>query len=118
MDPNYYHYNVYFQDYSNKYTRISHNYEQFQALGNHHAESSDPYTRRNIPCERQVAEQQLLEGYFGNENNPPKYPERNLRRRYCMSTKLFKEIVNDITNYNVEPLPEYLKKIIRCYWSF
>ncbi|GJR41784.1 hypothetical protein Tco_1309887 [Tanacetum coccineum] len=88
--------------------------EQYQALDYQEVESSSPMDLGDldlynlyIPCEREDAEQWLLDDYFGNENNPPRYLERNFRRMYHMSSKLLKEIVNDITNYNVQPLPGY-----------
>ncbi|GJZ79492.1 hypothetical protein Tco_0644329 [Tanacetum coccineum] len=57
------------------------------------APNSGRATRRYIPREREVAEEKLKREYF--------------RRRYRMSFTLFKQIVNDITNYNVHPLPDY-----------
>ncbi|GJW71613.1 ALP1-like protein isoform X1 [Tanacetum coccineum] len=39
-------------------------------------------THAYIPREREEAEQNLLEDYFGNDENPPKYLEENFRRRY------------------------------------
>nr|GEU95659.1 hypothetical protein [Tanacetum cinerariifolium] len=42
MNPNYNHYDVCFQDDISKHTRTFQAYEQFQALGNHQAESSGP----------------------------------------------------------------------------
>ncbi|GKA42208.1 zinc finger, CCHC-type containing protein [Tanacetum coccineum] len=39
------------------------------------------YRREYIPRDREVAEQRLLKDYFGDENNPPKYPEKNFGRR-------------------------------------
>nr|GEW67337.1 hypothetical protein [Tanacetum cinerariifolium] len=34
-----------------------------------------------IPCNREVAEQRLLDDYFGDDETPPKYPKQNFRRR-------------------------------------
>lgn len=116
---NYDHYDIYFQGELEWYMRGFEAYEQFLALCNPEAGSSSSgrNTRTYIPREREEAEERLLEDYFGDENNPPKYSERNFRRRYRMSSRLFKQIVNDITNYNADPLPEYFhffKKRIDC----
>ncbi|GKD91139.1 hypothetical protein Tco_1366646, partial [Tanacetum coccineum] len=57
-------------------------YEQFQGMTNQEAEGSGiKRTRTYIPCDREKAEQRLLEDYFGNDDTPPKYPEENFRRR-------------------------------------
>nr|GEX37034.1 hypothetical protein [Tanacetum cinerariifolium] len=64
-------------------------------------------TRTYIPRDREEAEQRLLEDYFGNDDTPSKYSEENFRRRYRMSSTLFAKIVNDITGYDAQPLPEY-----------
>ncbi|GKD04563.1 hypothetical protein Tco_1179537 [Tanacetum coccineum] len=53
------------------------------------------------------AEQRLIEDYFSDDETPPKYTEENFRRRYRMSSTLFAKIINDITNYDAQPLPEY-----------
>ncbi|GKA95269.1 hypothetical protein Tco_0817307, partial [Tanacetum coccineum] len=63
-------------------------------------------TRAYIPREREEAEQRLLNDYFGDDETPPKYPKENFRRRYRMSSTLFAQIVNDITSYDVQPLPD------------
>ncbi|GKB24806.1 ALP1-like protein isoform X1 [Tanacetum coccineum] len=64
-------------------------------------------TRTYILRDREEAEQRLLEDYFSNNDTPPKDPEENFRRRYRMSSTLFAKIVNDITSYDAQPLPEY-----------
>nr|GEU94750.1 hypothetical protein [Tanacetum cinerariifolium] len=64
-------------------------------------------TQTYIPRDREEAEQRLLEDYFGNDDTPPKYPNENFRRRYRISSTLFAKIVNDITSYDAQPLPEY-----------
>nr|GEY01378.1 RNA-directed DNA polymerase, eukaryota [Tanacetum cinerariifolium] len=66
-------------------------------------------TRTYIPSDREETEQCLLENYFGNDDTPPKYPEENFRRMYRMSSTLFAKIVNDITSYDAQPLPEYFR---------
>ena len=77
MHPNNYdHYDRYFQDYPDRYMMYFQAYEQFQALCNQKAKNSGPRTRTSIPCEQEVAEQRLSDDYFGEENNPPKCPER------------------------------------------
>ncbi|GJY79371.1 zinc finger, CCHC-type containing protein [Tanacetum coccineum] len=63
-------------------------YEQFLTLNNQEAKGSgsgsDPKKKRTyIPCEREEAEQRLLDDYFGEEDTPPKYMEENFRRRNC-----------------------------------
>nr|GEW32953.1 hypothetical protein [Tanacetum cinerariifolium]GEW40132.1 hypothetical protein [Tanacetum cinerariifolium]GEW40135.1 hypothetical protein [Tanacetum cinerariifolium] len=114
MDPNnhydydtYNHYDVYFQS---DYDRFTRDYEHFVALCQQEAggSSSAPKRRRTyIPCEREYAEQRLLEDYFGNDEFEPKYPEEKFRRMYRMSSTLFNKIVNNILSYDVEPIPEY-----------
>nr|GEX55181.1 hypothetical protein [Tanacetum cinerariifolium] len=64
-------------------------------------------TRAYIPRERGEAEQRLLGDYFGDDETPPKYPKENFRRRYRMSSTLCAQIVDDITSYDAQPLPEY-----------
>ncbi|GKD17455.1 hypothetical protein Tco_1206613 [Tanacetum coccineum] len=103
-------YDLYFQDDAERYRRTYEAYEQFQAMTNQEAEGSGSgikRTRTYIPRDREEAEQHLLEGYFGNDDTPPKYPEENFRRRCRMSSTLFAKIVNCITSYDAEPLPEY-----------
>ncbi|GJU43485.1 ALP1-like protein isoform X1 [Tanacetum coccineum] len=103
-------YDLYFQDDAERYRRAYEAYEQFQGMTNQEAEGSGSgikRTRTYIPRDREEAEQRLLEDYFGNDDTPPKYPEENFRRRYRMSSTLFAKIVNDITSYDAQPLPEY-----------
>ncbi|GJT27095.1 reverse transcriptase domain-containing protein [Tanacetum coccineum] len=93
-----------------RYTRNYEAYEQFLAMTNQEARGSGSgikRTRTYIPCEREEAEQRLLDDYFGNDDTPPKYPEDNFRRKYRMSSTLFAKIVNDITSYDAQPLLEY-----------
>ncbi|GJR25127.1 RNA-directed DNA polymerase, eukaryota [Tanacetum coccineum] len=87
-------------------------YEQFLAMSNQEAGGSGSGIKRTcayILREREEAEQRLLDDYFGDDETPPKYPEENFRRRYRMSSTLFAKIVNDITSYDAEPLPEYFR---------
>ncbi|GKB65167.1 RNA-directed DNA polymerase, eukaryota [Tanacetum coccineum] len=56
--------------------------------------------------DREEPEQCLIDDYFGDDETPLKYSEENFRRMYRMSSILFAKIVNDITNYDVEPLPK------------
>ncbi|GJV44494.1 RNA-directed DNA polymerase, eukaryota [Tanacetum coccineum] len=69
--------------------------------------SAPKRTRTYIPCEREEAEQRLIDDYFSDDETLPKYPEENFRRRYRMSSILFNKIVNDILSYDAQPLPEY-----------
>lgn len=55
--------------------------------------SNEKRTRAYIPREREDAEQRLMEDYFGDDENDPKYPEDNFRRRYRMSSRLFNRIL-------------------------
>ncbi|GJS47113.1 ALP1-like protein [Tanacetum coccineum] len=48
------------------------------------------HSRHPIHCEYDAVEERLMRDYFGDH---PKYPEWKFRRRYCMSRKLFLEIV-------------------------
>ncbi|GJT37960.1 hypothetical protein Tco_0937825 [Tanacetum coccineum] len=105
-------YDIYFQDNAERYTRGFEAYEQFLAMGNQEAVgsgsgSAPKRTRTYISREREEAEQRLIDDYFGDDETPPKYPEENFRRRYRMSSTLFDKIVNDITNYDAQPLFEY-----------
>nr|GFA77729.1 GDSL esterase/lipase At1g71250 [Tanacetum cinerariifolium] len=72
-------------------------------------------TRAYIPCEREEAEQRLLDDYFGDDETPPKYPEENFRRRYRMSSTLCAQIVNDITSYDAQPLSGYFRFFRKGY---
>ncbi|GJY52293.1 hypothetical protein Tco_0443140 [Tanacetum coccineum] len=68
-------------------------YEQFLAMSNQEAKgsgsrSAPKRTRTYIPREREEAEQRLINDYFGDDENPPKYSEENLRCRYRMSSTL------------------------------
>ncbi|GJS54384.1 hypothetical protein Tco_0627746 [Tanacetum coccineum] len=87
-------------------------YEKFLALSNQEAggsgSGSAPKKKRTyIPCERENAEQRLIDDYFSEDDTPPKYTEEYFRRKYRMSSTLFLKIVNYITNYDAQPLPEY-----------
>ncbi|GJW86721.1 RNA-directed DNA polymerase, eukaryota [Tanacetum coccineum] len=98
------------RDDAERYMRGYEAYEQFLAMSNQEAGGSGSgikRTRAYIPREREEAEQRLLDDYFGDDETPPKYPEENFRRRYRMSSTLFAQIVNDITSYDAQPLPEY-----------
>ncbi|GKA56746.1 zinc finger, CCHC-type containing protein [Tanacetum coccineum] len=78
-------YDIYFQDDAEQYMWGYGAYEQFLAM--------------------KEAEQQLIDDYFGEDDTPHKYPEEKFRPRYRMSSTLFAKIVNDLTNYDAEPLP-------------
>ncbi|GJV85126.1 hypothetical protein Tco_1525024 [Tanacetum coccineum] len=102
-------YDIYFQDDTERYIRGYEAYEQFLAMTNQEAGgsgSSIKRTRTYIPREREEAEQRLLDDYFGNDETPPKYPEEKFRRMYRMSFTFFAKIVNDITSYDAQLLPE------------
>ncbi|GJX96557.1 RNA-directed DNA polymerase, eukaryota [Tanacetum coccineum] len=76
--------------------QLQYEQEQEQAAKSSH--------RRNyIYREREDAEERLMADYFGAH---PKYPLYYFRKRYCMSRKLFLEIVACIENYiqTVDPL--------------
>nr|GEZ73156.1 hypothetical protein [Tanacetum cinerariifolium] len=68
------------------------------------AESS--HRRNYIYRESLDAEERLRANYFGAH---PKYPNYYFRRRYCMSRKLFLEIVAGFENYiqTHHPLPRH-----------
>ncbi|GKA36555.1 RNA-directed DNA polymerase, eukaryota [Tanacetum coccineum] len=78
-----------------------------QEAGGSGSGSAPKRTRTYIPREREEAEQRLIDDYFGDDETPPKCKEENFRRMYRMSSTLFTNIVNDITNYDAEPLLEY-----------
>nr|GEV35803.1 hypothetical protein [Tanacetum cinerariifolium] len=85
-------------------------YEQFLAMSNQEAGGSGSGIKRTcayIPRDREEAEQRLLDDYFGDDETTPKYPKENFRRMYRMSSTLFAQIVNDITSYDAQRLPEY-----------
>ncbi|GJY67326.1 RNA-directed DNA polymerase, eukaryota [Tanacetum coccineum] len=93
-------------------------YEQFLAMSNQKAGGSGSgikRTRAYIPREREEAEQRLPDDYFGDDETPLKYPEENFRRRYRMSSTHFAQIVNDITSYDAQPLPEYIRFFRKGY---
>ncbi|GKC47508.1 RNA-directed DNA polymerase, eukaryota [Tanacetum coccineum] len=105
-------YDIYFKDDVKRYMRDYEAYEQFLAMTNQEAVGSGSgikRTRTYIPREREVAEQRLLDDYFGDDETPHKYPEKNFRRTYRMSSTLFARIVNDITSYDAQSLPEYFR---------
>ncbi|GJX90742.1 ALP1-like protein [Tanacetum coccineum] len=100
-------YEYYSQLDMNQYTQYCGYLEQLEDTEEDEAESSEKRSRRYIARERELAEEKLRRDYFGDENTPPVYPEEYFRRRYRMSSTLLKKIVNDISNYNVDPLPDY-----------
>nr|GFB30428.1 hypothetical protein [Tanacetum cinerariifolium] len=103
-------YGIYFQDDAERYMRDYEAYEQSLATSKQEAGgsgSAPKRTRTYIPRELEEAEQRLIDDYFDDDETPPKYPEEKFRRRYHMSSTLFAKIVNDITNYDAQPLPEY-----------
>ncbi|GJW38235.1 RNA-directed DNA polymerase, eukaryota, partial [Tanacetum coccineum] len=69
--------------------------------------SGTKWTRTYIPREREEAEQRLIDDYFGDDETPPKYPKEKFMRRYRMSSTFFAKIVNGITSYDAQSLPEY-----------
>ncbi|GJS37065.1 hypothetical protein Tco_0535447 [Tanacetum coccineum] len=100
------------RDDAKRYMRNYAAYEQFLAMSNQEAGGSGSGIERTcayIPREREEAEQRLLDDYFGDDETPPKYPEENFRRKYRMSSTLFAKMVNDITSYDAQPLPEYFR---------
>ncbi|GKB13146.1 hypothetical protein Tco_0847069 [Tanacetum coccineum] len=96
--------NIYDQEDVEEYTQYLEYFEQYQDLDNDEAGSSGATsrsrrrTRTYIPRQREDAARRLMEDYFGDEENPPKYPKRNFRRMHRMSSTLFRKIVNDIIN--------------------
>ncbi|GJY06841.1 reverse transcriptase domain-containing protein [Tanacetum coccineum] len=97
------------RDDAKRYMRGYEAYEQFLAMSNQEVGGSGSgikRTRAYIPREREEAEQRLLDDYYGDDETPPKYLEENFRRRYRMSSTLFAQIVNDITSYDAQPLPD------------
>nr|GEY49886.1 hypothetical protein [Tanacetum cinerariifolium] len=111
-------YDIYFKDDAERHIRGYEAYEQFLAMSNQEAGvlgSGIKRTRAYIPREREEAEQRLLEDYFGDDETPSKYSKKNFRRRYRMSSTLFAQIVNDITCYDAQPLPEYFRFFRKGY---
>ncbi|GKA50375.1 RNA-directed DNA polymerase, eukaryota [Tanacetum coccineum] len=105
-------YDIYFKDDVERYMRVYEALEQFLAMTNQEAGGSGSgikRTRTYILREREEAKQRLLDDYFGDDETPPKYPKENFRRMYRMSSTLFAQIVNDITSYDAQPLPEYFR---------
>ncbi|GJW60519.1 ALP1-like protein isoform X1 [Tanacetum coccineum] len=100
-------YDYYTQLDMDQYAKYHEYFEQYESLEGDEGESSERLSRRYILREREVAEKNLRRDYFGDENTPPIYQEEYFRRRYRMSSILFKKIVHDITNYDVHPLPDY-----------
>ncbi|GJU11979.1 ALP1-like protein isoform X1 [Tanacetum coccineum] len=104
------HYDAFFQPDYDRYMRDYESYQHYVGLCEQEAggSSDGPKMRRTyIYREREEAEQRLIDDYFGDDEYEPKYPEEKFRRRYRMSSSLFKKIVNDILSYDVQPLPEY-----------
>ncbi|GJY25074.1 hypothetical protein Tco_0399800 [Tanacetum coccineum] len=104
-------YDYYTQLDMDRYAQYHGYFEQYESLEGDEGESlvgnSERISRRYIPRKREVAEEKLRRDYFGDENTPPIYPEEYFRRRYRMSSRLFKKIVHDISNYDVDHLPDY-----------
>ncbi|GJU57940.1 hypothetical protein Tco_1235706 [Tanacetum coccineum] len=97
MDPNYpvfantlETYDAYFQDDRERYIRSYQEYEQYMALceqeaggsGSGTGSRSSPKKRAYIPRQREMAEERLIDDYFGYEEIDPKYTEENFRRMY------------------------------------
>ncbi|GKA60974.1 RNA-directed DNA polymerase, eukaryota [Tanacetum coccineum] len=104
-------YDYYTQLDMNRYAQYHEYFEKYESLEGDEGESLvgnlERLSRRYIPREREVAEEKLRRDYFGDENTPPIYPEEYFRRRYPMSSRLFFKTVHDITNYDVDPHPDY-----------
>ncbi|GJW50000.1 retrovirus-related pol polyprotein from transposon TNT 1-94 [Tanacetum coccineum] len=103
------HYDIYFQDDSERYLRGFEAYEQFLALDNQEAggsrSGSGPKTRTYIPREQEESEQRLIDDYFVDEDTPPKYLEDGFRRRfetYVKSKDL--DLWHVITNGDFQPI--------------
>ncbi|GJZ21376.1 hypothetical protein Tco_0558415 [Tanacetum coccineum] len=84
-------------------TLLIHAYQSQQLLQQKEAKSS--LTRIPIYRECDIVEARLLADYFGDN---PKYPEYHFRRQYRINRKLFLEIVEDISTYTSDPLPEII----------
>ncbi|GKA81515.1 ALP1-like protein [Tanacetum coccineum] len=72
----------------------------------HQQEAQPRLTRNLIHRDREVDEERLMVNYF---DEYCKYPLYYFRRRYCMSRKLFLDIVEGIKSYIVDPLPKHSK---------
>ena len=70
------------------------------------AESSNRGTsrRRYIVRDRVLAHERLMADYFGQN---AKYPPEYFKRRFRMREELFLRIVEGITSYYVQPIPDY-----------
>ncbi|GKA82959.1 hypothetical protein Tco_0789707 [Tanacetum coccineum] len=98
MDPNnpntlntFDNYDIYFQDDAERYIRGYEAYEQFLVMSNQKVRGlgSAPKKKRTyIPGEREEAEQQLLDDYFGDDETLAKYMKEYFRRMYRMSSTL------------------------------
>ena len=111
-DPYYDPFDVYFKDDRERYLRGYVAYEEFVALcdqeaGGSGSGSGEKRTRTYILHEREEAEQRLINDYFGDDENDPKYTEEKFRRKFRVSSKLFNKILNDILSYDVHHLLEY-----------
>ncbi|XP_071693408.1 uncharacterized protein [Rutidosis leptorrhynchoides] len=62
-----------------------------------------PRFRSYIHGDREEAAERLHKHYFQER---PMYPDKTFRRRFRMSEELFLSIVEDISNYDAEPLPK------------
>ncbi|XP_071697706.1 uncharacterized protein [Rutidosis leptorrhynchoides] len=60
--------------------------------------------RGYIPREREVAAQRLWDDYFCET---PKYPHKKFKRRFRMCIQLFLQIVQGITTFQSDNMPEY-----------
>nr|GEW07892.1 hypothetical protein [Tanacetum cinerariifolium] len=69
-------------------------------------EGESSRTKNPIYSEYDDAEAYLMRHYFGEH---PKYPEYKFRHCYRMRRKVFLEIVEGVSSYNVDPLPEHFK---------
>ncbi|GKB64227.1 hypothetical protein Tco_0920413, partial [Tanacetum coccineum] len=67
-------------------------------------EAQPRLTRTPIFCDREDAERRLRADYFDDHC---KYPLYYFRRRFRMSRKLFPKIVNGISSYTADPLPQH-----------
>ncbi|GKC52987.1 putative membrane lipoprotein [Tanacetum coccineum] len=84
------HYDIYFQDDTERYMRGFEAYEQFLALSNQEVGGSGSGSakkkRTYIPREREEVEQRLIDDYFGDDDALPKYTEEYFRRMYRVFT--------------------------------
>ena len=92
-------YEVFFNDDRERYLQSYAAYQQFVALYDQEAEGSSSHenrTRAYIPREREEAEQRLIEDYFGDDENDPKYIEKKFKQ--FRPTRPYSYEFKDVTN--------------------